>query len=134
MVQLVKIKTYWQAVQEPERDWEVPSGETLTVQEGYESLEDMIPRIVRGEIRPVVPEFEFKGEVEDSIFDYPVYDQFDDLTDLDDAKEVISSLRNSDVAAKGGRKERIAEDASIAREKLTDAALHQKPEEASEER
>lgn len=131
---MVKIKTYWQAVQETERDHEVPTGESLTIQDGYESLEDMIPRIVRGEIRPAVPEFEFKGEVEDSVFDYPVYDQFDDLTDLDDAKKVISSLGNSDVAAGGGRKERIVEDASLAREKLTDAALHQKPEEASEER
>lgn len=131
---MVKIKTYWQAVQETKRDHEVPVGESLTVQDGYESLEDMIPRIVRGEIRPAVPEFEFKGEVEDSVFDQPVYDQFDDLTDIDEAKKVISSLRNSDVAAKGGRKERIVKDASVAREKLTDAALHQKPEEASEER
>lgn len=86
---MVEIKTYWQAVTDKERDHETPTGESLTVQEGYESLEDMIPRIVRGEIRPVVPQFEFNSdEVSDDVFDRRVYDDMDDLTDIDIASSI----------------------------------------------
>lgn len=128
---MVEIKTYWQAVTDKERDHETPTGESLTVQEGYESLEDMIPRIVRGEIRPVVPQFEFNSdEVSDDVFDRRVYDDMDDLTDIDIASSILTSIPKTDVIADGDRKEVLANDASVAREKLTDSAREEPTAEA----
>lgn len=131
---MLKIKTYWQAVMDEERDHEVPVGESLTVQEGYESLEDMIPRIVRGEIRPVVPQFEFSDKVSDDVFEQHVYDDMDDLTDIDAANAILAkySSSKSDVIAEGDRKEDFVGDASVAREKLTKSTREEQQAEVTD--
>lgn len=93
----MKIRTFWQAVEEKERDFEPVSEEpSLTLQEGYESLDEMIPRIIRGEFRPFPVLFEYGSDIdEDEVLDSPVFDGLDDFTDIDVAKEIIASATSS---------------------------------------
>ena len=93
----MKIKTFWQAVEEKERDFEPVSEEpSLTIQEGYESLDEMIPRIIRGEFKPFPVLFEYGSDIdEDDVLDSPVVDGLDDLTDIDVAKEIMTSATSS---------------------------------------
>lgn len=93
----MKIKTFWQAVEEKERDFEPVSEEpSLTIQEGYESLDEMIPRIIRGEFKPFPVLFEYGSDIdEDEVLDSPVVDGLDDLTDIDVAKEIMTSATSS---------------------------------------
>lgn len=93
----MKIKTFWEAVEAEERDFEPVSEEpSLTIQEGYESLDEMIPRIIRGEFKPFPVLYEYGVDVdEDDVLDSPVVDGLDDLTDIDIAKDIMTSATDS---------------------------------------
>lgn len=91
---MVEIKTFWQAVEEPlkNRQVEPVSKEpSLTIQEGYESLDEMIPRIIRGEVKSIPMVYEYGDADDDEILDSPVVDDLDDLTDIDISKEIMTS-------------------------------------------
>ena len=95
----MKIKTFWEAVSVPleEKKYEPVSDKpSLTLQEGYESLDEMIPRIIRGEIAPVHQIFEFGSDVdEDKVLGSTVVDDLDDLTDIDVARNIVASAVGS---------------------------------------
>lgn len=94
----MEIKTFWQVAEIPEdkKVYEINNEPSMTVDDGYEDLSDMIPRIIRGELPPMRPSYyELQGNITDDDFDRPVVDGLDDLTDIDAAQEIISSaLRN----------------------------------------
>lgn len=90
----MEIRTFWQAVEFPadKKVYEVNNEPSMTVDDGYEDLSDMIPRIIRGELPPMRQSYyELQGNITDDDFDRPVVDSLDDLTDIDTAQEIISS-------------------------------------------
>lgn len=73
---------------------------SLTIDDGYEDLESMVHRIIRGDIPSIraqqqVYEFGDDSSVKDSDFDSPVVDGLDDLTDIDVSSKIISSATAS---------------------------------------
>lgn len=114
----MKIKTFWEAASVPleEKKYELVSDKpSLTLQEGYESLDEMIPRIIRGEIAPVHQIFEFGADAdEDKALDSTVVDDLDDLTDIDVAKNIVASAvgsaRSADTSATAGGSKHGAEE------------------------
>lgn len=128
----MKIKTFWEAASVPleEKKYEPVSDKpSLTLQEGYESLDEMIPRIIRGEIAPVHRIFEFGADVdEDKVLDSTVVDDLDDLTDIDVAKDIVSSAvgsaRSADtLATAGGSKHGAEEDDKEVRASETEKSV-----------
>lgn len=117
---MVEIKTFWQAVEEPleDRQFEPVSKEpSLTVQEGYESLDEMIPRIIRGEVKAIPMIYEFGNVDDDEILDFPVVDDLDDLTDIDVSKDIISSAVASAQASTIATAEGSKHGAEVGKEK-----------------
>ena len=107
----VQIKTFWQAAAEPieDREYEPVSEEpSLTMQEGYESLEEMIPRIMRGEVKYIPTVYEYGADDSDDIMDSVVVDHLDDLTDIDASKDILASAVGS---AQSANTSATAEDA-----------------------
>lgn len=88
----MKFRTFFDA---PSLPGEVNKEPSCTVTDGYEDLETMVARILRGEPAPRVPQsFELSGdnsEITDEDFDCPDVDHLDDLTDIDTAVEVIQN-------------------------------------------
>lgn len=106
----VQIKTFWQAAAEPieDRDYEPVSEEpSLTMQEGYESLDEMIPRIMRGEVKYIPMVYEYGADDSDDIMDSAVVDHLDDLTDVDVSRDILASAVGS---AQGANTLATAED------------------------
>lgn len=118
----MKIKTFWEAASVPLKDKKyepISDKPSLTLQEGYESLDEMIPRIIRGEIAPAHQIFEFGADVdEDKALDSTVVDDLDDLTDIDVAKDIVASAvtsaRSADTSVTaGGSKHGAEEDKEV---------------------
>lgn len=94
----VQIKTFWQAATEPieDREYEPVSEEpSLTMQEGYESLDEMIPRIMRGEVKYIPMVYEYGADDSDDIMDSVVVDHLDDLTDVDFSRDILAGEKFS---------------------------------------
>ena len=94
----VQIKTFWQAAAEPieDREYDPISAEpSLTMQEGYESLDEMIPRIMRGEVKYIPTVYEYGMDDSDNIMDSAVVDHLDDLTDVDVSRDILASAVGS---------------------------------------
>lgn len=70
---------------------------SLTDDSFFESLSDMVPRIMRGELPAVMSgSFEFKGDVSDDVMDgVPSDYQMDDLTDIDFAAQARSKASSA---------------------------------------
>lgn len=106
----VQVKTFWQAAAEPieDREYEPVSEEpSLTMQEGYESLDEMIPRIMRGEVKYIPMLYEYGTDDSDNIMDSAVVDHLDDLTDIDVSRDILASAVGS---AHGANTSASAED------------------------
>lgn len=81
---------------------------SLTDDSFFESLSDMVPRIMRGELPAVVSgAFEFKGDVSDDVMDgVPSDYEMDDLTDIDFAAKAASAPPHKAGAGKADVKEK----------------------------
>lgn len=79
---------------------EINDEPSLTIVDGYEDLESMVHRIIRGDIPSIRAQeqfYEFGDDslVKDSDFDSPVVDELDDLTDIDTFNRIRASATAS---------------------------------------
>lgn len=88
---MVKIRTFYSP---GEMDYEKNSGVSAVTDEVYEELSEMIPRIIRGEIKPLSSRYAYdftdKDAKNDDIFDLDSGDDLEDLTDIDFALPGVS--------------------------------------------
>ena len=93
----MKFLTFWEAFELPtdKKNYEVNTAPSLTVDDGYEDLVDMIPRIIRGDVPVRQLSYELQGDIVDDDFDRPVVDNLDDLTDIDSSKIILETARSS---------------------------------------
>lgn len=90
---MVRIYTFYDEDKPMKKEsFKAPS---LTDDSFFESLSDMVPRIMRGELPAVMSgAFEFKGDVSDDVMDgVPSDYQMDDLTDIDFAAQARAQAK-----------------------------------------
>lgn len=88
----MKIRTFWQAAAAADVDGEEFKLPSLTVDDGYEDLDVMVARIIRGDLPSKRQTFyELDSDPKDEDFDRPCYDDLDDLTDIDSARDILNS-------------------------------------------
>lgn len=93
----IKFYTYWE---DKPRQYEVNDHPSLVDDSFFEPLEKLVARILRGESTTLdistanVGNYEYDDSVDDSVFDSNI-DEFDDLTDIDEAKRIIRELKKS---------------------------------------
>lgn len=131
---MFKIRTFWQAAEIPEdkKVYEVNNEPSMTVNDGYEDLSDMIPRIIRGELPPMRQSYYElqQGPITDVDFERPVVDGLDDLTDIDLSQEIIarsSALRNRTPAASANEEAEDAKHGAAEVKKDSEAADESQP-------
>lgn len=88
----MKIRTFWEAAAAAGVDGEEFKLPSLTVDDGYEDLDVMVARIIRGDLPSKRQTFyELNKDPKDEDFDRPCYDHLDDLTDIDAVRDILNS-------------------------------------------
>lgn len=106
---MVRIYTFYDEDKPVKKEsFKAPS---LTDDSFFESLSDMVPRIMRGELPAVMTgSFEFKGDVSDDVMDgVPSDYQMDDLTDIDFAAQARSKAASAPPHKAGAGKADVKE-------------------------